>query len=611
MPDPVARRRTNAESQDVSAFPPLNQGGSLNVYAMESAAPASPSDVAAFPHAMGGGPDADEDVGPTTPCEAVIIHNSISTDNITINSENVYARVVVQGSAGDEVGLLLFSDGLSDTYAELRIRIGAGTSGKIRLRYVHSGYEESGWTEESECDANEYDLPPDTPITLRICYIGFFVVENMLTGTVFNGSQTYELGTTTIGLSPGIRAGLCIAEGSAVTFDDFEFYGAYPPQNVNSGTGCEECMVCEHSFWIGDSDGTQLDDWTQVGGTWTNMADVDQCPDDSGVETASANAVLIHDKRWASDNLWIVVRICGDDTPPFQAKVIFSYVDSDNYWYMLYDVDDDPIGAGVYLAVVSVYHRVGGVDTLIDSSPVATPLFGYVDIGIYVFDCNIIAGTFGSGAVCIENAALNNTGKFGVGTGTVTDQVRFANMQVFCTEEFDCGDAPDVVPPDDTPVDPPVLDCCSTDLEIGTELNVDFFDVTADTECTADDCIVVDTWLNDLNSTTFTVAVIEIGDNFVVLEGDTGLGNTCITGTGTWWIRVNIFKVSETDCVVLFTLFIQGDEHHPECTLYWVTDPVAAGGACSAAAFFWRGANADPFCCVDPPGTSIASLSVP
>lgn len=474
MPDPIARKRPTAETFDVSAFPPVNRGGSLNVYAMENAVPAAPGDVAAFPHDLGGGPNADEGVGPTTPCGSVIIHSSDSEDNASIDNTSVFARIVVNGSTGDECGLILFSGGQSDSYVELRIRIGAGTAGQIRLRMVHQGTEVDGHSAADECSVNEYDLPSATAITLKLCVTRRYRLCSTcaslptVSGSVTVGATTYTIADYSLGYA-GIlnyhwRAGLCVATGSAITFDDFYFAGVtdpYPGDPV-SGTGCEECSTCN----LLDPDGFtwSLSDWTQAAGTWTLSGGLPR--------TSDANAILILDEAYANDNLWLSFGYTTG-TPPYKARFLFSYVDANNHWIIEKEVlADSDYFFDSYLRIIE---RKDGSETTHFETNAANVWTVYV----IVYDCTVWVN-IPTGYYCIGDQDLNKTGQVGIGTKTLTDYVSFDGVVGAECPYIDLGECDDIIdyPDDDPPGDP--TGCCSdlADLNYGDTIEVTISGIT-------------------------------------------------------------------------------------------------------------------------------------
>lgn len=472
MPDPIARRKSTPDTLDVAAYPSLGQGGPLNVYAQANAVPSSPTDVAAFPHDMGGGPNADEGVGPTTPCGSVIMHGSSSLDNASIDVESVFARIVVNGSAGDECGLILFSGGSSESYVELRIRIGANGTGQIRLRMVHQGAEVDGHSAADECSVNQYDLPPATAITLKLCVTRRYRICSTcnslptVSGSVTVGATTYTIADYSLSYG-GIlnfhwRAGLCVATGSAITFDDFYFAGVTDPNPSDpiSGTGCEECSTCN----LLDPDGFTWDlaDWTQAAGTWTLSG--------GKPRTSDANAILLLDEAYANDNLWLTFGATSG-TPPYKARFLFSYVDANNYWA----IEKEVFAVGDYFfdSYLRVIHRDGGTET-VKFEIVAADIW---EVQVIVYDCTIwIYDTFTYH--CLGDQELNKTGQVGLGTRTLTDYVSFDGATGAECPYSELGACEDIVELPDDPGDP--TGCCSdlADINYGDTIEATISGIT-------------------------------------------------------------------------------------------------------------------------------------
>lgn len=492
------------------------------------------------------------------------------TGGVNLTPSGVTATVTFRGDTGDRAGLGIFmasnpGDTAADAYAdgnwiEATVRFGSGTSGRLNLNVYLSGSLEITWNADLECSANEYDIPPNEDVTLTLC-VQYQGLTSTAVATLVVGAETIEIGVNGLmGTIPGgassLRYAACItgADSTAVSFNDFSFY--------HVTDDCEDCLECGWDEWF-NGEATPLANFTEVAGDW--IASPTPCFLDDGVDTEDVDALLIYNERWANDNLFIWVRICQDGERPFKARLIFSYVDDDNYWCVEVSItalDDDP-SSTISLVEMDLIHRDGGVETVESSWPFGPAYWGsnvWIDIQVYVWDCLV---AFGSGTLmsCYADAALNDTGRFGVGTGdTVTELVRFSAMQVRCATEFECTDAPPTDPPDYPPPGDPFDSCCPdlADIEVDDtfEFHLGAFDIESGEPCESLPCYsdITTVFLGLANI--HTVTCVYRSPTLVVLHGDTGVVVTCSGDDETAKIWVWISKTGADQCTIRAALFI-------------------------------------------------------
>lgn len=492
--------------------------------------------------------------------------------------------VTVRGSDGAIAGVALFFDSAGflatpstaytdGNWIEATVQFGSGTSGRLNLNVYESSVLTETWNADLECNANEYDIPPDEDVTLELCQSTVLrapadpIVE--ATGIVARltvGSNVYEIGIPTgffFDGAPFAHFAACITgnDCTGVSFDNFSFTRR---SSAMPNDECELCLACGWVEWINESLVTPppLANFTQVAGTWVQATGCSTYVD--AVETADTAALLIHDDRWANDNLLMKVVMCYDGVET-TGRLIFSYVDDDNYWCVEASLTEFVVDIASELEL-NLIHRATGVETVeYTFGPRVVGISAGVVWFVAIYDCIIYFGFPGVfvAATCFEDAALNDTGKFGVGTGgTVDDATRFSVLDVTCTSEFDCEAPPDVTQPD-PPDDPDPGDptgCCSDldELLIGDTIECTIAGITYFLIAPCAGACGDAAFLTALNAT-HNLTCIYKSNVFMWFYGDTGLINTGTLGpcdpytpvdeleTMKLWVKVT--KVAADTCV--------------------------------------------------------------
>lgn len=451
----------------------------------------------------------------------------------TTDTVGLKQTITIQGQAGDRIGLGLIFDTDGDTFTEATVRFGTGTSGRINMNHYVDGALDWTHNEDNECAANQYDIDVDTPIEIELCTIARYNDLTLIRATqikVTVGSDVYRVGyahDVTLAAIDGMW-GAAITGTDAITafFDDYTAYQV-GPEVVPTGLTCEFCPHCEYDAMGGEYRFESPDNWVeQISGTWTGGSGT--------VETDDANAIILWaaERAWANDNMgWLAYLspFTWDGNTPQDVRFIVSWVDDDNYFFVELSIDT---AAMFWVADWRLVEVAGGTETEIGAGSFGIAF--YLFFMIQVWDCTlgiaISDGVSGWHWYCFDALSLNNTGRWGLGTGaTVTGTATFL-AETFCAFEWDCDNLP--TPTDPTPPeDPgPPLGCCD-DLDgivLGGEYTIDFTDLNVDAACSGDACFAdLINAVIDLNATDFTVECVFTSGTHIILFGDTGIVNPC------------------------------------------------------------------------------------
>ena len=611
--NPHARPRNTESTGDVLAYPPEElRATELFVYAHENGAPI-PGDVAAF--GIGGinQPNADGPVGSST-VGALIIYNT-SSENVGTQfaTFDAFAEVVVNGPEGAEVGLLLFVNGQFDRYAELRVVIGSSGAGKIFLRQMVSGLELDRWSAADYCESDDYDIPPSTDITLRICstnraYHGANCYEGpVLTGTVTNGATVRQIGKVNEQGALFWHAGLCIASGSGVTYNDFVFEHSglpdcTPADDVDDSLTCTTCDTCNLIPWGSSLHPVPylLSKFTVVSGTWTISSDLLQC--------STSNSTILLGDAWVDDNLEYLFQpgqITG--TAPYTVRYLFSYVDADHYWCIEASTAD-----GCRL----IEKRDG------ETVHFWAPVFSVDSFNIYA--CSLVlSGSFGATSFpfyCVPVDGLNHTGQIGFATKTISGPVTLGIVGAKCPQQYDgCDDVPDVTDPG--PGDPTA--CCS---DLAT---IEFSDTIEATitgasywigpGCDDPDCTVTSDYLTDLNATHVLRCIYKSAE-YIIFYANLGIPQPCerpcttvddgfitiVDGPGGQLVELWVWVYNDGmgNCQIFGRLSTKCHR----CATYFESTSFAPPGACETFTLAYASGDGDPGnynCCMQMSGATI------
>ncbi|MGE3666633.1 MAG: hypothetical protein AB7G51_08420 [Steroidobacteraceae bacterium] len=528
-------------------------------------------------------------------------------DNAVTTTFGALQRITIRGQTGDRIGLGFVTDADGDSFAEATVRFGT-SNGRINLNRYSDAVLNWTWNEELECAENDYNIPDETPLAVEFCYSlrsGMFSTN--VTCWHFKvdvgGGTMHRVGYAELGYFVNAH-GAALTGTDAVTayFDDYSF------ELVNDSGTCEFCPHCEFGV-ISVAGDAVVGGTEQVAGTWTD-AGTDL------VETADADAILLWDEevRWANDNMGCDLYIPGlGPTAPYKMRIIFSWVDSNNYWYAEFYVAST---TGFWDVDWSIVHRAGGVDTTVDSGTFS--VFGFsTSVRLLVWGCSIALWSrdvFIELQSCLTDAALNNTGRWGIGTGdTVTDVARFPTPRFFCANEFDCETIGDYEPPEPLPEPPdypppgdPFASCCPdlADVELGDPflvqllaLDVDTGPGCPDTEICNDSEIAVFLAMSDFH----TIYVVYYDENTIILVGDTGVVVPCSGSDETVKIKVQITRTGENECTITGTVFIATCHIFYQATITDDTD-------CLSTEVTLVGRPGVATCCLHAAGPMVLSL---
>lgn len=560
----------------------------------------------------------------------------------------------LKGQAGDVLGAGLYFTSAVDLdpiasaisggmYVKAMLKIGSAGAGEFSLAFYQADVMQYTHTVEDFCLLNEYDIPEDTDVTLSVCVqLTPFAWTYVARLTI--GDDVYELGfreNTSYSAQRHIPA----------YFADLAVTGSFDDalvERVDWITGdtagdCEDCPTCDLGRYWESYVATDFGETgTAVSGTWHTYVDVSEdigedcsipvdvtwpppssdyrpahccilaAPATYVLFSADDNAIFIANRRWVNDNLEISTHHCPGNVLDVakNPRLLFSYVDPDNYWclefqYTPEDQQTVPTApAWTYLIFrPRLIRRVGGAETVYWSGNLTLQdsTQSFLWYGVSVHGCRIMYRAMSYYYCILEDAELNNTGRWGVCTGDdAGDGVWFDSAYAQCSRDLDCSPyiyIPDPDDPDSEPEDPPTfLNCCDDEVAVGDEFSVQFFGVGTTIECAADDCIFDTPWINDITANVWTVTITYADENTIIAHGETTVDNPCVLGDGVWAIDLQVIKVkADPDplCVSYVRLYYTGQGG---CDIYFASDPIFT--ACNHAFFFWRHGNEPPPCCL-------------
>lgn len=518
-------------------------------------------------------------------------------------------RVTIRGQTGDRIGLGVLLDADGNSFAGATVTFGAGTNGRIDMNGFADGALDWTWDEALECAVNEYNIPDETPTSIELCTI----VGNAQPGgavrrtyhfTVTAASVTHRVGYAAYSSgesSPFNIYGATLTGADAVT----SYFDNYEAERASFLAGpCPICPTCDYgTFSVAYAE--------EISGFWANITG-----GDTGVHTDDTNAIILWDANlaWANDNMcwwWEVSPFDYTSSDHVTPRFIFSWVDDENYWFVEFDIDyySSSGWMGVTWRIVEV---VAAVETEHLASTGYIPLVYYFWVRICVWDCVVALGfNFGSGFswYCLDTLDINNTGRWGLGTGATTSTTTyFRKSLTHCATEFDCEDFPTFDQPDPPePPDEPFESCCP---DIGTiavddtfEFQINSFDIDSGAECLADPCaddiFLVFLGLADI----FTLTCVYASAVHAILYGDTGVVNPCSGSDESAKIWVWITKTGESTCTIRIALFVA------TCHAFWETE-ITDEDACLDVDVPFVGYSGDYNCCINFAG-STARISLP
>lgn len=196
-------------------------------------------------------------------------------------------------------------------------------------------------------------------------------------------------------------------------------------QMAGPGCCCAECVIFEDGFDRDDSSSLGTN-WTETSGEWeivTNALEVD-----------AGDSILLYSGAF-TETYFNLLAVINADTVADEARLIFAYEDSSNYWYAQARIDTD-------LVFVSIWQVAGGTPTNMTgelSQKASTTEYGASDDFILRvcyssgrLIVNVIGGTdptgeVGIGIVHLLSGALP-AGDVGLGTGDQTGTIRFLSF---------------------------------------------------------------------------------------------------------------------------------------------------------------------------------------
>lgn len=231
-----------------------------------------------------------------------------------------------------------------------------------------------------------------------------------------------------------------------------------------------------------------LDDFSQVSGTWNVTS--------GRTEISNDNALLVHSSLSTSNNFLLSVRIDVDNNGLHndinEYRLIFNYLNSNNYWYLTFLPTQSILSAG-YLAffkVVSGTHTQLAIVALDPIFTVGTQAFIQV-----CYRNGILFGSTNSYAVSYT-PTISLAGQFGIGTGSLNGPP--ATFDNFCAY---------IDPDENTDSDCVICDdvSCGCGQTLPNTLQVTLCGISSDgcNECTP---------LNGTHMVTYDSTVVESGD---------------------------------------------------------------------------------------------------
>lgn len=582
----------------------------------------------------------------------------IRFDSITLASPwSNYISARIRGGSGDELGLLLYED--ANNYVLVIVKFGGGTSGRLTFTKVSGGSTEISFDATNECGTNEYDIPANGWVTLKLkvwqsdlCYGDGNVIFNVVL-EVDDTAATHTLGI--VGTEPGSsKGGLATgaAPSSSAEFDDFEVGLTSSP-----GGSCDPIVVCCLTEYA-DCLGRGTDGWAIVSGSWTDHLISDTCgtialPSCDYVSTSSTSSRRMIDYEYLNDNLTASLGLgvpldetnCPIEWPADETtwRLVFSDTGSDRWYIEVRSTASGDVQNSYYL-LCTLEHN-GTIEAWILYIVYGAPA-GFVSTGAFprisltVDGCDVSFGLLGIGPgdawysldggttpdgfagwvngflICVEGLDLNRQGNIGIGTGDTVDVAGFHNFIVNCAEPFDCGDFPttDVPDPDD-PGDPTT--CCDDldALQTGdtAEATIGTLVPWLGAGCADPDCSTSD-FFTAVNAT-FNVTCVEKTDDLIRFTGDLGVDNPCDTCDGLvirgdltvyldLRVEIIIEKIAADTCIM--KAWLRGK--CVDCELYFESNTFGLNSVCLGLIAEYVSGDGNPGaynCCYQGTGATI------
>lgn len=570
------------------------------------------------------------DTGVLKPAAATA-NQRITYDAVTlVPTFQEYIKVRIRGGTGDRLGILFRDD--ATNYAELTVMFGSGTAGRLNYSHVVAGVETFTWDATNECADNEYDIPPDEWVTLTIRFSSRwtstladecmpeedYVYVNVVL-EVDDTAATHTLGFIAPDPLVSGETGLCAVDPSATSeFDDFEI-GSLSLQPSTACDNIEHCCLSATADCLGHGS----DGWTIVSGSWTDTVSgtglcpaLELIPTTGHTSVSSTNAKRTIDYQWLTDNLGAQVgigTIVGSEIEWPSGETVWRYffsIDGTDDWYI--EARYNPLSAPFAYLYVSLEHE-GVIQAWIlfdifsiEAGNLTTP--NYPRLLCDVSGCSVKFGARGPTAsaaywsydggaeaegyytwlsalsICVDDMALNRTGKVGIGTGSDVDVAEFHNLLVACIVPFECEVEPttDVPDPDD-PGDP--TGCCDgyDSLQTGDPIELTLSSWAYWFGAGCDDPGCVDSGFLTAFNATHTLTLVRKDDDRLIFVGNLP-ENSCdecegITIRDSVTVRLHnravlmIEKTSETECVA--KVWIYGRCH--VCQWYFESGAFTAG----------------------------------
>lgn len=185
-----------------------------------------------------------------------------------------------------------------------------------------------------------------------------------------------------------------------------------------------ECLVEDDIFSAGG-----LTPWTEQSGTWTETGGL--------MTTLSPNGVLLYTSLTNWNTNWRVTVSAGTTDAFSEHRIIFGWVDSNNYWYVMYKT----VGTGpteeVYLELWKV--ESGSATDLASIMKVGSdfvsnsaPIWQTVSICYHSGMLFVHGGANPSTDLFLQVAATPPQGTFGLGSGAIdgSNEVRFTEWRL-------------------------------------------------------------------------------------------------------------------------------------------------------------------------------------
>ena len=211
-------------------------------------------------------------------------------------------------------------------------------------------------------------------------------------------------------------------------------------------------------------------DWSEEEGDWSIAS--------NKLSISSANALCLC--QASLDHPYSLEVVYNATTLNDLIKIVFNYVDSDNYSFVLIEIEPD-----TFINFLKIVDRVGGVETVLVNTSDGSDVSTDIDVKLCVFNSYVILQTPGQN---VSAHITSSSSVCGLGTGSIlTGTVTFNNFVIHTPDSINPECSPSICD----------IDCdCSPDFDtlVTTHLEVEIAGIVNNSPVDCSDC-------SDLNDT--------------------------------------------------------------------------------------------------------------